>query len=125
MLAEALLAEVDEHIEPFRTLVDQDGKRRVIRNGYLPEREFRIGVGKIPIQQQRVRVRGAGPGSVAPTISVPNVVDLPDRKLALMMRLLHQGNGKLSRSKRENTFPMLRDIEVGHIEAAFRKTLGS
>ena len=51
VLATALEAEITEHVERFRGVVDEDGKRRVIRNGYLPEREIQTGAGKLPIKQ--------------------------------------------------------------------------
>ena len=62
VLAAALQAEVDEHTDRFRTVVDADGNRRVVRNGYLPEREIQTGAGKLAIKQPRVRVKGSGPG---------------------------------------------------------------
>jgi len=62
VLAAGLQAEVDEHVNRFRGVVDTDGKRRVIRNGYLPEREIQTGAGKLAIKQPRVRVKGNEPG---------------------------------------------------------------
>jgi len=64
VLAAALEAEVAEHIERFRSFVDADGKRRVVRNGYLPERQIQTGAGKIAIKQPRARVNGASPDDV-------------------------------------------------------------
>jgi len=61
VLAAALQAEVDEHIERFRTVLEADGRRRVVRNGYLPEREIQTGAGSLAITQPRVRVNGSGP----------------------------------------------------------------
>jgi putative transposase len=61
VLATALQAEVDEHIDRFRTVVDSEGKRCVVRNGYLPEREIQTGAGKLAIKQPRVRVKGDAP----------------------------------------------------------------
>ena len=58
VLAAALEAEVEEHIEQFRSAVDDKGKRRVVRNGHLPEREIQTGAGKLAIKQPRVRVKG-------------------------------------------------------------------
>lgn len=46
------------------------------------------------------------------------VVDLPDRRLDLLLRLLHQNGGTLSRSKRE-LFAELTDEEVTRIERGF------
>lgn len=62
VLAAALEAEIDEHIDRFRGVVDEQGKRRVVRNGYLPEREIQSGAGKLPIKQPRARVRDEGEG---------------------------------------------------------------
>ena len=58
VLATALEAEVEEHVERFRSAVDGEGKRRVVRNGYLPEREIQTGAGKLRIKQPRARVKG-------------------------------------------------------------------
>ena len=62
VLAAALQAEVDEHIDRLRSVVDTEGNRRVVRNGYLPEREIQTGAGKLAIQQPRVRVKDHEPG---------------------------------------------------------------
>ena len=58
LLAVAFEAEVEEHVASFASVLDENGRRRVVRNGYLPEREIQTGVGPIPIQQPRIRVRG-------------------------------------------------------------------
>ncbi len=62
VLSVALQAEVDEHVDRYRSVVDDAGNRRVVRNGYLPEREIQTGAGKLAINQPRVRVKGPGPG---------------------------------------------------------------
>jgi len=62
ILAAALEAEIDDHIGRFRGVVDEAGKRRVVRNGYLPERQIQTGAGKLPIKQPRARVRGQEAG---------------------------------------------------------------
>ncbi|MEM8713981.1 MAG: IS256 family transposase [Planctomycetota bacterium] len=58
ILAAALEAEIDEHIDRFRGVLDEVGRRRVVRNGYLPEREIQTGAGKVAIKQPRARVHG-------------------------------------------------------------------
>lgn len=55
MLAEALEAEVQEFVERHRDVVDEQARRQVVRNGYLPEREILTGVGPIEVKQPRVR----------------------------------------------------------------------
>ena len=62
LLAEALQAEVEEYLDRFRSVVDTDGKRRVVRNGTLPERNVQTGVGTLTVNQPRVRVRDRGEG---------------------------------------------------------------
>ena len=48
------------------------------------------------------------------------VVDMPERRLALLARLCLQNGGRLSRTKRERHFRELTDEQVGRIEEAVR-----
>jgi transposase-like protein len=57
MLAQAILAEVADWIEQHQHLSDQQGRRQVVRNGYLPERKIVTGVGEVAVQQPRVHDR--------------------------------------------------------------------
>ena len=52
------------------------------------------------------------------------VLDLPDRRLDLLLRLLHQNGGTLSHSKRE-LFAELSDEEVARIERGFVASFGT
>ena len=54
MIAAALRAEADEYVERFADEVDEDGHRRVVRNGRAQERKVTIGSGTIPIRAPRV-----------------------------------------------------------------------
>jgi putative transposase len=54
MLQAALEAEIEEHLSRFKHLVDEDGKRMVVRNGVMPERTVLTGAGPIPITRPRV-----------------------------------------------------------------------
>ncbi len=47
LLAEAVEAEVDAFVEAHRACVDEAGHRRVVRNGYLPERTIQTGIGPV------------------------------------------------------------------------------
>jgi transposase-like protein len=58
MLAQAVEAEVEEFISEHAQVVDAEGRRRVVRNGYLPEREIQTGVGAVEVKAPRVRDRG-------------------------------------------------------------------
>lgn len=59
LLAIALEMEAQTFIEQYKTLRLPDGRQRVVRNGYLPEREVMTGIGPVPVQGVRVRDRGA------------------------------------------------------------------
>jgi hypothetical protein len=51
--------------------------------------------------------------------AVQEIVDMPDRYIDLLIKLLHQNKGMLSARKRKN-FERLTDDEVSRIEAAFK-----
>ena len=55
LLQAALEAEVAEQLARFGNVVDTAGRRAVVRNGHLPERELMTGVGPLPVKQPRVR----------------------------------------------------------------------
>ena len=57
LLIQAVQAEVDTYLESRRDLVDENGRRLVVRNGYLPEREIQTPIGPIEVKQPRVRDR--------------------------------------------------------------------
>lgn len=57
MLQSALVAEAEDFVARFSGRLDADGRRVVVRNGYLPEREILSGVGPLELKQPRVRDR--------------------------------------------------------------------
>jgi putative transposase len=58
LLAQAIEAEVQTFLASHAELVDDAGRRRLVRNGFLPEREIQTGIGPILVRQPRVRDRG-------------------------------------------------------------------
>jgi len=60
MLQKAIEHEVAEYVERHGSLRDQSGRRQVVRNGHLPERDLVTGVGPVRIKQPRVRDRRDG-----------------------------------------------------------------
>ena len=58
MLTHAIEAEVEGFIAACAELVDEHGRRRVVRNGHAPERELQTGVGPIAVRRPKVRDRG-------------------------------------------------------------------
>jgi len=57
LLTEALEAEIEEFLSQYRDLKDHQNRQRVVRNGYLPEREVQTGIGQIPVKVPRARDR--------------------------------------------------------------------
>ena len=61
ILQRALEAEVEQLLEEFAAVSLMDGRRAVVRNGYLPAREILTTVGPVEVQVPKVRDRsGAG-----------------------------------------------------------------
>jgi len=57
LLAQAVEAEVEAHIVAHTDLTDGQGRRRIVRHGYLPEREIQTGIGGVRVKAPRVRDR--------------------------------------------------------------------
>lgn len=57
MLAQAVESEVAEWIDQHGHVRDEQGRRQVVRNGYLPERKIVTGLGEIEVRQPRVADR--------------------------------------------------------------------
>jgi len=61
LLATAVRAEVSEFLAGHVHFLDDKGHQRLVRHGFLPEREVLTGIGKVAVQVPRVRDRGANP----------------------------------------------------------------
>jgi putative transposase len=57
LLQQAVEVEVAEAIAQFAELKDEQGRQRVVRNGYLPERSIQTGIGAVAVRAPRVRDR--------------------------------------------------------------------
>ena len=55
MLQAAIDAEVEDFIAQHADRRDEQGRRRVVRNGHLPSREILTGAGRLDVSQPRVR----------------------------------------------------------------------
>ncbi len=55
MLQSAIEAEVDVFLVQHADRRGEDGKRLIVRNGYLPSRELLTGAGSLEVKQPRVR----------------------------------------------------------------------
>ena len=63
LLAQALEIEISSFLSRYADLYDDQGRRRITRNGYLPEREIQTGIGQVPVKVPRVRDRQPENGS--------------------------------------------------------------
>jgi putative transposase len=59
LLAQAVEAEIADFLGKHAGLKTEDGRRRIVRHGHLPEREVMTGIGAVAVRQPRVRDRGA------------------------------------------------------------------
>ena len=70
MLTQAIEAEVETFLAAHAGLVDQQGRRRLVRNGHAPERRLQTGIGPLEVCRPKLRDRGGvadgGPISGSP-----------------------------------------------------------
>jgi len=57
MLAEALKAEADAFVARFADERLDDGRQRIVRHGFGPERQIQTGIGALDVQRPKVRDR--------------------------------------------------------------------
>ncbi|BAO42975.1 IS256 family transposase [Thiolapillus brandeum] len=58
LIQQAIEAELADLLARYTGEVDEQGRRTVVRNGYLPEREILTGVGPVSVKVPKVRSRG-------------------------------------------------------------------
>ena len=57
MLAEALKAEADAFVASFADEQLEDGRQRIVRHGFGPERQIQTGIGALGVRRPKVRDR--------------------------------------------------------------------
>jgi putative transposase len=57
LIAKALETEIEIFLNHYSELSDPVGRQRLVRNGYLPERQIQTGIGPVPVQSPRIRDR--------------------------------------------------------------------
>ncbi len=55
LITKAVQAELDAFLSQYQDLVDDQGRRSVVRNGYLPERDIMTGIGPVEIKVPKTR----------------------------------------------------------------------
>jgi putative transposase len=61
LLTAALETEIALFLDRYKEITDDKGCQRVVRNGYLPEREIQTGIGQVPVRAPRIRDRQPDP----------------------------------------------------------------
>jgi len=74
LLARAIEAEVADFLGKHADLKTEDGRRRVVRHGHLPEREVMTGIGPVAVCQPRVRDRKAAAGAPGRIRFTPSIL---------------------------------------------------
>jgi len=74
LLTQAVEAEVSEFLAATADLKTDDGCRRVVRHGHLPERQIMTGTGPVAVRQPRVRDREAGADDSARIRFIPAIL---------------------------------------------------
>lgn len=59
LLQKALEAEIEEHLNRYQDLVNEEGRKTVVRNGHGPERTVLTGVGPVSVSRPRIDEREA------------------------------------------------------------------
>ena len=62
LIAQAVESELAAFLEDHEGLTDGEGRRRLVRHGFLPTREIQTGIGPVEVKVPRVRDRGATSG---------------------------------------------------------------
>ena len=57
LIAQAVEAELNEFLELYHHLTDIQGRRAIVRNGYLPQRTITTGIGEVEVKVPKVRDR--------------------------------------------------------------------
>ena len=73
LIEQAVEAELSELLTRFSGQTTEDGRAAVIRNGYLPEREIRTGIGSVTVKVPKVRSRTGEPVTFRSALVPPYV----------------------------------------------------
>lgn len=73
LIAEAVQAELAEALQQYVDQKTEDGRQRVVRNGYQPEREILTGVGKVSVKVPKIRSREGEPVSFQSSMVPPYI----------------------------------------------------
>ncbi len=105
LIAHAVEAEVAETMVQFADQKTAEGRQRVVRNGYQPEREILTGVGKVNVKVPKIRSREGEPVSFRSSLVPPYI-----RKTATLEAAL--------------PWLYLKGVSTGQMKSAFEAIVG-
>ena len=86
-----MATEFDEYLSAFAHEQLPDGRRRVVRNGCLPERRVLTGIGAVDVQVPKARSRSGAPESFRSSLVPPYVRRSASVDAAVPWLYLHGG----------------------------------
>lgn len=96
LIEAAVVAEFDEYLAAFDDEKLADGRRRVVRNGHLPERSILTGIGTVDVQVPKSRSREGSPATFRSSLVPPYVRRSASVEAAVPWLYLHGvSTGKL------------------------------
>jgi transposase-like protein len=90
VIQQAIEAELAQLLDAYQNVTDLNGRRTVVRNGYLPEREVLTAIGPVAVQVPKVRDR-SGSGVKFNSVLVPPYVRRSARVSAALPWLYLKG----------------------------------
>ena len=88
MLAAALQAEVAAYVDQFADVLDEDGHRLVVRNGYHQQRDVATGAGAVTVTAPRVNDKRADQETVERQRFSSKILPMWSRKSAKVAEVL-------------------------------------
>lgn len=73
LIQQAVEAELDEFMKPFKDRMLKDGRAAVVRNGFQPERDLQTGIGPVKVKIPKVRAKDGEPVTFRSSLVPPYV----------------------------------------------------
>jgi putative transposase len=90
LITKAVHSELTEFLSQYQGMTDTEERPRVVRNGYLPQREIMTGIGPVDIKVSKTRDRG-GQGIHFRSEMLPPYIKRTKR-VETVLPWLYQGN---------------------------------
>ncbi len=109
LLSQVLGVEADLYVRDHKELVDENGRRLVVRNGYLPPRVIRTGAGRVRVRQPRIH---------------DHRVDAVGRRIRFSSRFLPSYARTTDHIQKPEAALYFQGMATGDLTAALRTMLG-